>query len=31
MVIAWLVSGDPLTGLTVGGMNFLLNANLLFP
>jgi uncharacterized membrane protein len=22
MVIAWLVSGDPLTGLTVGGIEF---------
>ena len=23
MVIAWIVSGDPLTGLTVGGIEFL--------
>jgi len=24
MTIAWLVSGDPLTGLTVGGIEFLI-------
>ena len=30
MVIAWLVSGDPLTGITVGGIEFFVNANLLF-
>lgn len=24
MIIAWLVSGDPLTGLTVGGLEFII-------
>tara|TARA_Y100000385_G_C13045464_1_gene617283 strand:+ start:392 stop:610 length:219 start_codon:yes stop_codon:yes gene_type:complete len=24
MTIAWLVSGDPLTGLTIGGIEFLI-------
>ena len=24
MIIAWLVSGDPLTGITIGGIEFLI-------
>ena len=30
MTIAWLVSGDPLTGLTVGGIEFLIKMPLYY-